>query len=140
MTIQSNRAFIGSIIKHYLKYDKENPFITISAILAFLGITAGVMVLMLAMGIMNGTQKEFVKRLTSMNYPLTVEAFAIDAINDELINTLESKFPKLKFSPYYTTQVITKFDGAVQGVMLYGVDFALPTISLSCVSRSKSTP
>jgi len=123
MTIQSNRAFIGSIIKHYLKYDKENPFITISAILAFLGITAGVMVLMLAMGIMNGTQKEFVKRLTSMNYPLTVEAFAIDAINDELINTLESKFPKLKFSPYYTTQVITKFDGAVQGVMLYGVDF-----------------
>lgn len=123
MSIESNQRFIHSIIKHYLKYDRENPFITISAILAFLGITAGVMVLMLAMGIMHGTQKEFVKRLTSMNYPLTVEAFVPLAINDELISTLEKEFPNLKFSPYYTTQVITKFDGAVQGVMLYGVDF-----------------
>jgi len=30
----------------------------------------------------------------------------------------------LKFSPYYTTQVITKNEGAVQGSLLYGVDFA----------------
>ncbi|MBN2823808.1 MAG: ABC transporter permease [Campylobacterales bacterium] len=123
MSIQSNKRFIHSIIKHYLKYDRENPFITVSAILAFLGIAAGVMVLMLAMGIMNGTQKEFIKRLTSMNYPLTVESFNPDGINDELITSLQTKFPHLKFSPYYTTQVITKYDGAVQGMMLYGVDF-----------------
>jgi len=123
MSSESNKQFIHSIIKHYLKYDRENPFITISAILAFLGISAGVMVLMLAMGIMNGTQKEFTKRLTSMNYPLSVESFSPHAINDDMIASLEKQFPKLKFSPYYTTQVITKFDGAVQGVMLYGVDF-----------------
>jgi len=52
-----NKKFVGHIIKHYLTYDRENPFIFISALLAFLGITAGVMVLMIAMGIMNGTQK-----------------------------------------------------------------------------------
>jgi len=118
-----NRTFVRRIIRHYLKYDRDNPFIFISAILAFLGIAAGVMVLMIAMGIMNGTQKEFKKRLFVMNYPLTVLPVMENAINQELIQTLSQHFPHLKFSPYYTTQVITKNTGAVQGSLLYGVDF-----------------
>jgi len=118
-----NKTFVRHIIKHYLKYDKENPFIFISAALAFLGIAAGVMVLMLAMGIMNGTQKEFTKKLFVMNYPLTILPIEEDSVNDTLISSLAKKFPHLQFSPYYTTQVITKNDGAVQGSLLYGVDF-----------------
>ena len=117
-----NKRFIRHIIKHYLKYDKENPFIFISAMLAFLGIAAGVMVLMIAMGIMNGTQKSFTEKLFVMNYPLTILPLAEDSVNDDLINKLSSKFPHLKFSPYYTTQVISKNDGVVQGSLLYGVD------------------
>jgi len=118
-----NKTFVRHIIKHYLKYDKENPFIFISAALAFLGIAAGVMVLMLAMGIMNGTQKEFTKKLFVMNYPLTILPIEEDSVNDTLISSLAKEFPHLQFSPYYTTQVITKNDGAVQGSLLYGVDF-----------------
>jgi len=82
------------------------------------------MVLMIAMGIMNGTQKEFKKRLFVMNYPLTVLPMMENAINDDLMQKLHTAFPHLKFSPYYTTQVITKNAGAVQGSLLYGVDFA----------------
>ncbi|HFQ62560.1 MAG TPA: ABC transporter permease [Epsilonproteobacteria bacterium] len=118
-----NKQFIRRIIKHYLKYDKENPFIFISAMLAFLGIATGVMVLMLAMGIMNGTQEEFTKKLFVMNYPLTILPIEENAVNDTLIEKLKQKFPHLQFSPYYTTQVISKNDGAVQGSLLYGVDF-----------------
>ena len=121
--IKPNKLFVRHIIKHYLKYDKENPFIFISAILAFLGIAAGVMVLMIAMGIMNGTQKEFSKKLFVMNYPLTVLPVEEDSVNDELIKTVKNEFPHFKISPYYTTQVITKKDGMVQGSLLYGVDF-----------------
>ena len=117
-----NKKFIRHIIRHYLRYDKENPFIFISALLAFLGIAAGVMVLMIAMGIMNGTQKEFSKKLFVMNYPLTILPLGDDAVDDDLIASLSKKFPDLQFSPYYTTQVITKNDGAVQGSLLYGVD------------------
>src|SRR5665648_154401 len=116
----TNKKFVRKIIKHYLKYDKENPFIFISAILAFLGISTGVMVLMIAMGIMNGTQKEFTKRLFVMNYPLTILPLEEDSVNDALIETLKTKFPHLKFSPYYTTQVITKNDGC----LLYTSDAA----------------
>lgn len=117
-----NKVFIHHIIRHYLKYDSENPFIFISALLAFLGISAGVMVLMIAMGIMNGTQEEFTKKLFVMNYPLTILPLEEDAINSELISKIEKEFPHFKISPYYKTQVITKNGGAVQGSLLYGVD------------------
>lgn len=118
-----NKTFVRHIIKHYLKYDKENPFIFISAVLAFLGIAAGVMVLMIAMGIMNGTQQEFTKKLFVMNYPLTILPIEEHSVNDDLVKTIKEKFPHFKFSPYYTTQVITKNEGSVQGSLLYGVDY-----------------
>ena len=118
-----NKKFVRHIIKHYLKYDKENPFIFISAVLAFLGIAAGVMVLMIAMGIMNGTQKEFEKKLFVMNYPLTIIPIEENSVNDKLVQKLQENFPDFKISPYYTTQVITKNEGSVQGSLLYGVDF-----------------
>ncbi|SFV52483.1 Lipoprotein releasing system transmembrane protein LolC [hydrothermal vent metagenome] len=122
VTPAPNKIFIRHIIKHYLKYDKENPFIFVSALLAFLGITAGVMVLMLAMGIMNGTQKALSEKLFVMNYPLTILSLEEDRINDTLIEKLSTSFPHLKFSPYYRTQVITRNEGAVQGSLLYGVE------------------
>ena len=140
--LKPNKTFVRRIIRHYLKYDKENPFIFISAMLAFLGIAAGVMVLMIAMGIMNGTQKEFTKKLFVMNYPLTVLPIEEGAVNDRLIAKLQNAFPHLKFSPYYTTQVITKNDGEVQGSLLYGVDFdkesAINEIFAKAVGKAQS--
>lgn len=118
-----NTVFVNKVIKHYLKYDKDNPFIFISSLLAFLGIAAGVMVLMLAMGIMDGTQKEFKKRLFVMNYPLTLQPISFNSANDELIKKLSTQFPHLKFSPYYTTQAISKSGSSVNGSLLYGIDF-----------------
>ncbi|SFV51515.1 Lipoprotein releasing system transmembrane protein LolC [hydrothermal vent metagenome] len=132
-----NKEFTHKIIRHYLRYDGENPFIFVSAILAFLGIAIGVMVLMIAMGIMNGSQKEFSKRLFVMNYPLTVLPLDEGVINDNLISNLKEKFPHLKFSPYYTTQVITKHDGVVQGSLLYGVDFAKEAQINSIFAKAK---
>ncbi len=123
MAIPINKTFVNKIIKHYLKYDKDNPFIFISSILAFLGIAAGVMVLMLAMGIMHGTQEEFKKRLFVMNYPLTLIPTQYNTTNKQLVSDLEANFPEIKISPYYTTPVITKSGSNVNGSILYGVDF-----------------
>jgi len=118
-----DKIFIHKIIRHYLKYDRDNPFIFISSLLAFLGISAGVMVLMLAMGIMNGTQKEFQKRLFVMNYPLTIIPSTFNSVNQKLVEQLHQEFPNIRLSPYYTTQVITKSGSNVNGSILYGVDF-----------------
>jgi putative ABC transport system permease protein len=96
------------LVKKYLRFDKSQPFITVSAILAFVGVAIGVMVLLIAMAIMNGFDKEFERKLFTMNYPLTLHPNSFEPITQEDIQTLEQKFPSLKFSPYLSSQVILK--------------------------------
>ncbi len=123
MTTTINSKFVNKIIKHYLKYDKDNPFIFISSIMAFLSIAVGIAVLMIAMGMMNGTENEFKKRLFQMDYPLTLIPLGQNIATDELTSKLSVEFPTLKFSPYYRTQIITKSGSNIKGSMLYGVNF-----------------
>ena len=118
-----NSTFVKKFIKHYLKYDKDNPFIFISAMLALIGIAMGVMVLMIGIGVTNGTHNEFKKRLFVMNYPLTIVSYDTNGVSQPLLDDIKAKFPEVKISPYYTTQVITKNADGVQGTILYGVDF-----------------
>ena len=117
-----NKKFISFIVKKYLKFDKTQPFISISFILAFLGIMTGVGVLIIAMSIMNGMDKEFEKKLTIMNYPITIYSKFNGAITDSYLHKLEKKYPNLKFSPYIQTSAIIK-KNQMNGVILYGVDF-----------------
>ena len=67
-----NTKLINFIVKKYLMWDSSNPFISITALLAFIGVTVGVMVLIVAMAIMNGTANEFEDKLFIMNYPLSI--------------------------------------------------------------------
>jgi len=123
MATNINSAFVNKVIKHYLRYDKDNPFIFISSIMAFLSIAVGIAVLMIAMGMMNGTENEVKKRLFQMDYPLTLIPLGENIATDELTSKLNIEFPTLKFSPYYRTQIITKSGSNIKGSMLYGVDF-----------------
>ena len=66
------RKLVVFLLPKYLRFDKTQPFISITAILAFLGVGIGVMVLCVAMAIMNGMTKEFERKLFVMNYPLSV--------------------------------------------------------------------
>ena len=118
-----NSKFVFKFVRHYLKYDRDNPFIFISALLALIGIALGVMVLMIGIGVTNGTHQEFKKRLFIMNYPLTVMAYDNRGVPDTELQKLKSEFPTIKISPYYTTQVIAKNADSVQGSILYGIDF-----------------
>ena len=122
MALPADGRMVRRIVRHYLRYDRENPFIFISALLAFLGIAAGVMVLMIAMGIMNGTQKEFEKKLFVMNYPLTVISFG-EGVRRSTVAKIRERFPAMKISPFYSTQVIAKHASGIQGGILYGVEF-----------------
>ena len=117
-----NKKFIFFIIRKYLRFDKTQPFISISLILAFLGITTGVGVLIVAMSIMNGMDKEFENKLTIMNYPLTIYSKIEGGISDKFIKNLETKYPNLQFSPYIQTSAILKNE-QMNGVLLYGVNF-----------------
>ena len=116
-----NKKLVNFIVKKYLRFDKKNPFISISAILAFVGVSIGVMVLILSMAIMNGTAKEFERKLFTMNYPLTIYPKTETSVNEALLVKLQAEYPKLKFSPFISSQAIIQSGEAMSGGMIFGV-------------------
>jgi putative ABC transport system permease protein len=116
-------SIVPYLVKRFLRFDKDQPFIFLSALLAFLGIALGVMVLLIAMALMNGFDKEFKNKLTIMNYPLTIIPKFYGAVNENLLIDLESKFPYLKFSPYVQSSVMVRDGSNLEGGYLFGVNF-----------------
>ncbi|MDQ1264467.1 MAG: putative transport system permease protein [Campylobacterota bacterium] len=116
-------SIIPYLVKRFLRFDKDQPFIFLSALLAFLGIGLGVMVLIIAMALMNGFDNEFRKKLTIMNYPLTIVPKFYGAVNEDLLLDLELKFPNLKFSPFVQSAVMAREGSKLEGGYLFGVDF-----------------
>ena len=110
------------LIKKYLKFDKSQPFISISAILAFIGVAIGIMVLLITMAIMNGTIKQFEDKLFTMNYPLTIYPFYGETIDTNLIKKIEENFPNMILSPYVQTQIINKKGSSMEGGVIFGID------------------
>ena len=117
------KNIVSYLVKRFLRFDKDQPFIFISALLAFLGISIGVTVLLIAMALMNGFDNEFKKKLTVMNYPLTVIPKFYGSVNEGLLIELEEKFPDLKFSPYVQSSVMVKSGSNLEGGYLFGVNF-----------------
>ena len=117
------KNLVTYLIRRYLRFDKSQPFITISAVLAFLGVAIGVAVLMVAMAIMNGMIKDFKEKISTMSYPLTIVPFRSQAITNKDVNYLEKKFPNISFSPYIYTQAIAKKNNQIEGGVVYGVDW-----------------
>ncbi|MEA1920558.1 MAG: ABC transporter permease [Campylobacterota bacterium] len=116
-------SIVPYLVKRFLRFDNDQPFIFLSALLAFLGISLGVMVLIVAMALMNGFDKEFKKKLTVMNYPLTIIPKFYGSVNEELLLTLESEFPDLAFSPYVSSPVMARSGRKLEGGYLFGVNF-----------------
>jgi putative ABC transport system permease protein len=116
-------AIVPYLVKRFLRFDKEQPFIFLSALLAFLGISLGVMVLIIAMALMNGFDKEFKKKLTIMNYPLTIVPKFYGAVDEELLLELQTKLPNLNFSPYVQSAVMARSGSKLEGGYIFGVDF-----------------
>jgi len=118
-----SKAIVPYLVKRFLRFDKDQPFIFLSALLAFLGISLGVMVLLVAMALMNGFDNEFKKKLTIMNYPLTIIPKFYGSVDDKLLLDLETKYPDLKFSPYVQSAVMARSGSNLEGGYIFGVDF-----------------
>lgn len=118
-----NKSVLKYLLFKYLRFDKEQPFINLSMLLAFLGVCVGLCVLLVAMAIMNGFDKEFEKRFFVMNYPITILPKFYAPVNDEFVDELRKIFPNLLFSPYISTQVVVKADNRFEGGVLFGVNF-----------------
>jgi len=117
------KSLVPYLVRKYIRFDKSQPFISISAILAFLGVSIGLMVLIVAMAIMNGTSKEFEEKISTMSYPITVLPSSKRYISEPFRKALQKRFPNYILSPYLNTQAIVKQNGQMSGVVVFGVDF-----------------
>ncbi|MDF1875600.1 ABC transporter permease [Sulfurimonas sp. SAG-AH-194-I05] len=117
------KSIVKYLVKRFLRFDKDQPFIFLSALLAFLGISLGVAVLLIAMALMNGFDNEFKKKLTTMNYPLTIIPKFYASVNEDLLIDLESQFPSLSFSPYIQANIMARSGSKLEGGYLFGVNF-----------------
>lgn len=111
------------LILRYLRFDRTQPFISITAILAFLGVSIGVMVLIVAMAIMDGMIKHIENKLFTMNYPLTIFAKQYGIVDKNLLDTLEDKFNKMKFSPYVRLEGAIKIGDKLNTGIVFGVEY-----------------
>lgn len=118
-----NKSIPRYLLFKYLRFDKDQPFIMLSKILAFLGVSIGLCVLVVAMAIMNGFDKEFERKLFTMNYPISILPRFGASVDEKLLQDLKNKFPDLLFSPYISTQVIARNDFKLEGGVLFGVNF-----------------
>ncbi|MBF7060600.1 ABC transporter permease [Campylobacter volucris] len=118
-----NKSIPRYLLFKYLRFDKDQPFIMLSKILAFLGVSIGLCVLLVAMAIMNGFDKEFERKLFTMNYPISILPRFGASVDEKLLQDLKNKFPNLLFSPYISTQVIARNDFKLEGGVLFGVNF-----------------
>lgn len=114
--------FCWYLTKKYLCFDKAQPSIALSAILAFLSVSVGLMVLMISMSIMNGFMKEFEEKLFTMNYPITVFPIGHTKVKQQDVDNLAEKFPNLKLSPYLESQVVIKRGQKFEAAKLFGVN------------------
>jgi len=137
--LKKTRSLTHYLLRRFLRFDREQPFIFLSAMLAFLGIMLGVMVLIIAMALMNGFDNEFRKKLTIMNYPLTVVPQFYGSVNQALLLRLEQEFPELQFSPYVTASVIARSGSQLEGGYLFGVDFEAEKAVNPVVAKAMQT-
>ena len=114
---------VSFLVRRYLRFNKAQPFISITAILAFLGVCIGVMVLIIAMALMNGFDQEFERKLFIMNYPITMLGNGFERVDSDILQSLEQDFKHLKFSPFIHTQALSKVGEHIEGAAIFGVDF-----------------
>lgn len=101
-----------------------------------MGVSIGLMVLIIAMGIMNGFDREFERKLFAMNYPVTVISAYRGGISDEFVSALKSEFSELKMSPYISTQAVLKSGDKMEGALIFGVDFESEKLVNSVLAKA----
>jgi putative ABC transport system permease protein len=117
-----NKKLVRFIVSKYLRFDPSQPFISITAALAFVGVGLGVFVLIVAMAIMNGFDKEFEKKLFTMNYPITMYSKQGYEISKDFADELQKNYPQYKFSPFLRASAIAKKADNMEGVVVFGVE------------------
>lgn len=106
----------------YLKAGKKSSFVSFISLVSVIGITLGVMALIVVLSVMNGFQKEIRNKLIGVSAHIQVTDISKGLSNWELIGNIAKKNKLiLSFAPYIDGQALASFDGNVTGIIVRGV-------------------
>lgn len=110
--------FIGL---RYTRAKRRNQFISFISAFSLLGMTLGVMALIIVLSVMNGLDREMKSRILSViphgfiEQPQGIEDW------QSLASEVSQQKDVLGVAPYIQSQVMVSFDGAMDGVELQGI-------------------
>jgi len=120
----SFESFIGF---RYLKAKRKIRFVSASTLISILGVTVGVMALIIVISVMAGFEDELKQRILSVaSHVQITQHEGYFKTYKEIMNQLASEKNVRCISPYVQSQVIIKSLAAVSGASIYGFDFSLP--------------
>jgi lipoprotein-releasing system permease protein len=110
--------FIGL---RYTRAKRRNQFISFISSFSLLGMTLGVMALVIVLSVMNGMDREIKQRILSViphgfiDHPEGLADWSVTAKQVQSLPGIEGA------APYLQGQVMVSFDGVMDGVQVYGV-------------------
>jgi lipoprotein-releasing system permease protein len=113
-------VFVGL---RYTRAKRRNHFISVISLISMLGITLGVMALIVVISVMNGFQKELRDRILGMASHATVAAYGRELQDwQSLAERVKDQPDVLGAAPYVEAEAMLTNRSAVSGAIIRGVD------------------
>jgi len=113
------------VAKRYLTAKRKQAFISVITLISVLGITIGVMALIIAIALITGFQKDVQDKILGATSHIMVSDLSGNGISDyqPFINKIEKKEPITEVNPVAYKTVLIKGPYKNSGVVLRGLDF-----------------
>lgn len=132
--------FSFAIAKRYIKTNKGSKFLSLISVITIGGIAIGVTVLIMALSILNGFEKNIADNIIKFNAHINISGFSnrnlldYDLVEKKLKSNLEGIYSD--FSAYISNKVILSKNNIAEGIILTGIDSNFFKISLSRVIKN----
>jgi len=113
--------FIGL---RYLKAKRKQTFISIITIISIVGVTVGVMALIVVLSVMSGFEKTLKEKIVGMQAQLILQKTLQDGMEDyeQVANRVEKVKGVVAAAPFIFSQVMLSSETNVSGAVLKGID------------------
>jgi len=112
------------IAKRYLFSKKDSKFISFITYISIIGITLGVAVLIIAVSILNGFEKEIREKVAGLVSHIQIHSFKPEGIKDfqNTIKIINDSIPETRgISAYAQREAVLRYKENVEGIILKGV-------------------
>mgnify|MGYP000014573875 CR=1 FL=1 len=107
----------------YLKSKKRHSFISFITIISILGVTVGVMALIVVLSVMNGFRADLMKKILGVNSHILVMSYSGNISKyQDIIKSIRSVEGVMSATPFIYTQVMIRSGSSVSGAVLRGID------------------